>query len=83
MRLCCYENELHLKFKMGNSNNRVFNKENFKKGDLANLNGGLWIGDLEKGEVIDENKVNVEIEVAGWQKFGHGLRHIFASEQEL
>lgn len=49
MRLCSYENELALKFKMGNSNNRVFKKENFKKGDQANLNGGLWIGDFENG----------------------------------
>lgn len=47
MRLCIYENELHLKFKLGNQNNRVFKKENFKKGDQANLNGGLWTGDLE------------------------------------
>lgn len=32
---------------------------------------------------MQEKSVNVEVEVAGWQRFGHGLRHIFASEQEL
>ena len=48
-----------------------------------NRNGGIWSGDLSQGVGVEEKKVNVEVEVAGWQKFGHGLRHIFASEQEL
>lgn len=81
IRLCCYENEQHLKFKVGNSNNRVHQKEVFKIDDVANKNGGLWLGNIENNIGVDEKEVNVECEVAGWQKFGHGLRHIFASEQ--
>ena len=43
----------------------------------------MWSGNLSQGIEIEESKVNVEVEVAGWSRFGHGLRHIFASEQEL
>lgn len=78
MRLCCYENEQNERFKMEICNNRVLQKDLQVK-----QNGGMWSADLLSESGLQEDKVNVEVELAGWSKFGHGLRHIHASDEEF